>query len=48
MKDIKPCPTAFKEIYKIVGKFKYPFCQELKLGDVTLTNSFDIAQQFQE
>lgn len=48
LQDIKPGPSAFRKIYQITGKTKAPFCQQLVRNNNTITNSLDIAQQFQE
>lgn len=46
LKKIKPGPTAFKEIYQIVGKRKSPFCQQIQHDGTTTSCSSEMSQIF--
>lgn len=46
LEKIKPGPTAFKEIYQIMGKKKSPFCDKLLVGDTSITEDDEICSIF--
>mgnify|MGYP006390773489 FL=1 len=47
LKNIKPSSSAFKEVYRILGKRKSPFCQQISYNNTTITNEAEIAELFQ-
>lgn len=47
LEKIKPGPTAFKEIHKMVGKKKSSSCQKITHNNITTTNNAEIAEIFQ-
>ncbi|KAI8122414.1 RNA-directed DNA polymerase from mobile element jockey [Lucilia cuprina] len=48
LKHIKPGPHAFKQVYNIVGKHKSPFCHNICIDNVTVTNSDTCSAYFKE
>ena len=46
LSKIKPGPTAFKEVFKITGKNKSPFCQQILHNDTITSNSSQISEIF--
>lgn len=48
LEKIKPGPTAFKEIYNILGKRKSPFCQQIMVNNTKLCNNIEISEHFRE
>ncbi|XP_075150698.1 uncharacterized protein LOC142224797 [Haematobia irritans] len=43
---INPGPSAFKQIYQVIGKNKHPFCNKITHNNCTITNATDIADHF--
>ena len=48
LEKIKPSPSAFRQIYQVLGKKKSPFCHELYVDNSTISNEVDISERFRE
>lgn len=46
LKNIRPGPTAFKEIYNVIGIKKSPFCQQIVINDTVITDDNENANHF--
>lgn len=46
LSKITPGPTAFKEVYQMIGKNKSPFCQQLVYNDTLISGSSQISEIF--
>ncbi|KAI8122725.1 RNA-directed DNA polymerase from mobile element jockey [Lucilia cuprina] len=46
LENIKPGPSAFREIYNMVGKGKSGFCSQIIVNDTTISNDSEISEAF--
>lgn len=46
LEKIKPGPTAFKQVYQIIGKKNSPFCKQILVNNHTVTNDTEISEHF--